>query len=154
VALPASYDEQSLAEYLHTRLDEVAVQLGWAPADDGPGSYQEIVNDVLLALGTDDLEDYDSSTQLAQVRAVGLWKAWQAAADALVGYYDVSEDLQSIKRSQMQKAAQEKADHYRDEAGSLGVEGVPIRGQLTTFKARVWDPYRQDLTTSTSEFGS
>ena len=154
MALPASYDEQTLAEYLHGELDEVAVQLGWAPAEDGPGDYQEIVNEVLLALSTDDLEDLTTQTEIAQVRAVGRWKAWQSAADALSGYYDVTEDLQSVKRSQMQKAAQQAADRARGDAAALGVEGLAIPGQLATFKARVWDPYRQDLAGSTSEFGA
>lgn len=149
--LPTVYSETTLARYCHAVLDEVARQLGWTVEG---GSYGEIVNEVLLALDTDDLSVWTTTLQREQLRAVARWKAWEQAADALAGYYDVTEDLQSIKRSQMHKAALASAERARDAAAALGVESVYVPGQLTTFSMPSWDPYRRTGgVSSVSEFG-
>lgn len=78
--LPTSYDEDGFKAYLHGRLNRggVADAFGWSVA---AGSYDEIVNDTLLAYGLTDVGD---AADLAKLRALGRLALWQAAEEAAV----------------------------------------------------------------------
>ncbi len=92
--LPSSYSEESFKAYLHGRLNRggVAEAFGWTVA---AGSYDEIVNDTLLAYGVTDVAD---ATDLAKLRALGHLALWEAAKEAAVLEVDYSADGASFSR--------------------------------------------------------
>ena len=92
--LPASYDEDGFKAYLHGRLNRggVADAFGWSVA---AGSYDEIVNDTLLAYGVTDVGE---AADVAKLRALGSLALWQAAKEAAVLEVDYSADGTSFSR--------------------------------------------------------
>lgn len=94
MAIPASYTEPGLALYMHAVLGKVAELLGYT----APGSYSEQVNDVLTALG---LEDIGSATDVAGLRAVARREAWRKAKADAASLYDFKADGGDYSRSQV-----------------------------------------------------
>lgn len=78
--LPTSYTEDGFKAYLHGRLNRggVADAFGWSVA---AGSYDEIVNDTLLAYGVTGIA---AAVDVAKLRALGSLALWQAAKEAAV----------------------------------------------------------------------
>jgi hypothetical protein len=92
--VPTSYDEDGFKAYLHGRLNRggVADAFGWTVA---AGSYDEIVNDTLLAYGVADVAE---ATDIAKLRALGNLALWEAAKEAAVLEVDYSADGASFSR--------------------------------------------------------
>jgi hypothetical protein len=92
---PTSYTEAELAAFMHSVLRSVATQLGWS----APGSYTEVVNEVLLAYGVDDIA---SATNIQQLRLLARREVWRAVVEETAGDYDVrSKDGAEAKRAQI-----------------------------------------------------
>jgi hypothetical protein len=105
MALPASYTEKTLADYMVTVLGPIATTLGWAAGAADAGSFAESVNEVLIALPEHDLAKYTSVVQIAQVRAFAKRAAWKAAVGALAARFDSSSDGLNANRSQQYQHA-------------------------------------------------
>lgn len=95
MAVPTSYTEDSFALYLHNVLDGVADVLSFSIDS---GSYDEVVNDVLIALDEDDIT---TIADIRGLRATGRYYVWKKAADKAATIYDFSVDKRSFKRNQI-----------------------------------------------------
>lgn len=72
-----------LKAYMESVMGDTATKLGWRAGD---GDFDEPVNNVLYALGLEDLSTIDSLAEVNQVRMVARVEAWRAAM-----YYTVHE---------------------------------------------------------------
>jgi hypothetical protein len=97
MAVPTAYTEDTLAEYMHSALREVATTLGFAPGD---GDYDEAVNEALLAYGVTDIAE---ATQIAKLRTLARREAWRQAQSAAAARFDFSADGGDYSRSQLHK---------------------------------------------------
>jgi hypothetical protein len=135
MAVPALYDEQALAEYMHRIVGPIAGALRWAVED---ASYQEIVSDALLAFGQTDLTQITGDAEIAKLRTVARWAVWRAAVEQLSAAYDYTTEGQTFNRSQMQKAAQTALDRSERELSSAGLGNwKPIVSRAV----HIHDPY-------------
>ncbi|MBK8987379.1 MAG: hypothetical protein IPM39_15100 [Chloroflexi bacterium] len=126
--LPTSYDEDGFKAYLHGRLNRggVADAFGWTVAS---GSYDEIVNDVLLAYGAVGVAE---AADLKKLRVLGNLALWQAAKEAAVLEVDYSADGTTFNREAIFKhieamlgQARYDAIPYVDDDGySVDIYGV------------------------------
>lgn len=112
--LPTSYDDEGFKAYLHGRLNRggVADAFGWSVA---AGSYDEIVNDTLLAYG---VADVPGATDLKKLRALGNLTLWQAAKEAAVLEVDYSADGTSFNREAIFR-------HITDMLGQARYDAIP-----------------------------
>ncbi len=94
MAIPSSYTELSLADFMRRITGNVAAALGWT-ADD----FDEAVNETLLAYGVDELS---SVTDVAKLRALARVAAWRALVDATAAEYNFSADGGTFSRQQIQ----------------------------------------------------
>lgn len=118
MAVPTSYTEQQLAEYMHTVLGAVAADLGFTTV--ALGSYAESVNSALIVYGNTDISTITALAGIAEIRALARVQAWKLALSTLSAYYDFSDGTQSLKRSQMFAHAQEALAMAESEAAELG----------------------------------
>ena len=95
MALPTSYNETTLAEYMVRALGGLATVLGLDTAAMG-----EAVNDVAAACG---VQDVGLADDVGQVRALAKVAALRVARTAAAGWYDFGADGGDYKRSQVQK---------------------------------------------------
>lgn len=99
------YTEITFADFLIVILGEVAPLLDWHGLAQDP--VQEALNDTLLALATEDITTITDLAGVAKLRAFGRVAIWRAAVDSLAARYDVADNGQDLKRSQIQKMAQD-----------------------------------------------
>ncbi|MCC7017833.1 MAG: hypothetical protein IT564_11590 [Rhodospirillales bacterium] len=127
MAAPTSYTETTLREYLHGRLGSLASVLGWNVAD---GSYNEAVNDVLLAYGTADITTVSGAANINLLRAYGRYFLWKSVAEATVNEIDYThaDSGATYKHSQIHKQAKDMMKLVADEIVALGgdVSGYEI----------------------------
>lgn len=118
--LPSSYTEDGFKAYLHGRLNRggVADAFGWTVAS---GSYDEVVNDVLLAYGVTDIAE---ATDVAKLRALGNLALWQAAKEAAVLEVDYSADGTSFSREAIFKHIEAMLGQARYDAIPYADDGV------------------------------
>lgn len=92
--VPTSYTETTLALYLHGHLNQghLADMLAWSVE---AGSYDEIVTDVLLAYGVNNIAE---ATSIGKLRALGLVALWENVKTAAVGEINYSADGQTYSR--------------------------------------------------------
>ncbi|MCB8988086.1 MAG: hypothetical protein H6661_10105 [Ardenticatenaceae bacterium] len=128
--LPTSYDEDGFKAYLHGRLNRggVADAFGWTVA---AGSYDEIVNDTLLAYGVTDVGE---AADVAKLRALGSLALWQAAKEAAVLEINYTADGTSFSREAifghieaMLGQARYDAIPYVDDGYQVDIFGVSRR---------------------------
>lgn len=93
--VPTSYTESTFKTYLHTTLGGIADVLSLTVAG---GSYDEVINDVLIALDEDDIT---TIADIRGLRATGRYYVWKKAADVAATIYDFSVDKRSFKRHQI-----------------------------------------------------
>jgi hypothetical protein len=142
VAAPSSYTEITLGQYVLNVLGQMAAYIGWTDA----AHAGEVVNDILLELGVDDISTISGSENIRHLRAVARYHAWKTAAELTSGKYDFSTgDSGSFKRSQMHTMAQENAEKARAEANeaalAAGSEAYPGY-EVTTVQAVYQEPYQ------------
>jgi len=107
MAIPSSYTEKTLAEYMHVMLGKVAeaLNLHFNPTD--AGDYGEAVNDALLEYGETTIASITGTANLQKLRALARVAAWQYVINNFAALYDFSADGASYNRSQLFKNAQE-----------------------------------------------
>ena len=127
MAAPTSYTETTLREYLHGRLGSFASVLGWNVAD---GSYNEAVNDTLLAYGESDITAITTAANINLLRAYGRYFLWKSVAEATVNEIDYThaDSGATYKHSQIHKQAKDMMKLVADEIVALGgdVSGYEI----------------------------
>ena len=133
--LPSSYTEDGFKAYLHGRLNRggVADAFGWTVAS---GSYDEVVNDVLLAYGVADIAE---ATDVAKLRALGNLALWQAAKEAAVLEVDYSADGTSFSREAIFR-------HIETMLGQATYDAIPfVSGSYSVdiYSVSRSDPYSQ-----------
>lgn len=130
MAIPTSYTETTLAEYMLAVLGVVGQTLGLSSS-----SFGEAVTDTLLAYGTDDISQ---ATDMKKLRALAKAAAWKKACDDLVGFYRFSADGGTFDRNQMREMAEKALTLAQADAAAYDpnyVVGI-VRA------ASVNDPYR------------
>lgn len=119
MAYPASYTEQSLAEYMHATLGAMATRLGWTVDD---GDYTEAVNEAVAAYGTDDISGISGRDNLRKLRALARREVWRLVVQSLAAYYEFSTDGQSFKPNQMSEQASKSLAQAEDDCAALGID--------------------------------
>ncbi len=118
MAIPTSYTEQSLMNYMHEALSGVGDVLGFDP----PHAYAEPVNEALLVYGTDDIATVTGATNIRKLRAIARVEAWRKVMATTSGDYDFRrEDGAQYSRSQAYAQAEGMFNQALKEARSLGV---------------------------------
>lgn len=123
MALPASYTEKTLAQFMHTQLGKIASILGLAVGASDAGSYAEAVNDTLLAYDAEDVTTITGAANLKKLRALAMLAAWTFVINNFAALYDFSADGASYDRSQLFKQSKEAL--VQDEIGACQGVGLP-----------------------------
>ena len=127
MSVPTSYTEADLKAFVHTTLGATATALGWSVAG---GSYDETVNETLLAYGQTDISQISGTANIRKVRALARLMAWRAAVAGLAGYNDIRDGQTALSLSQLQAQAlnalrQAEADAAQyDDSYRVGVDKV------------------------------
>lgn len=133
---PTSYSEQTLAQYMHRQLADVAGDLGWAVAASDAGSYQDAVDEVALTLGV----AIASAPDIRRLRLLARVEAWRQAMQATVSDTEFDADDRAEKLQQrhsqakaMVALAEAQLRNYDvTTAGAAGAgHGVPSAGLAT-----------------------
>jgi hypothetical protein len=96
MAVPTSYTEHTLAEYMHDELGKVATLLGYAVGVADAGSYAEAVIEAQITFGGA-IATVDAST-VPEIRALARIEAWRKAVNDLVTYYKFSAEGSAFER--------------------------------------------------------
>ncbi len=115
MALPAVYDEEALAQYMHSVLGDSSDVLGWTAEE----SYSEPINDVLLLMDAATVEEI---ADLIVLRAAARWAVWSQVAAAVALGADFASDGQSMRRSQRLAGAGEMLRRAEDDLIKLGID--------------------------------
>lgn len=118
MALPESYTEAEFAAYLHGELGDIAGLLGWTVAG---GSYDEIINDTLIAYGESDIEAIAGDTAVVKLRRIGKYVAWSRAVEQLAGKYDYRENNEQYDLASLQKRAQVSLRQSERDVSQYGI---------------------------------
>lgn len=103
MAIPTSYTEESLAEYMHNLLGEFATVLNFSV----PLSYIEAVNDAIAKFGVDSVDEITGRENIMKLRAFARLAIWQTIAYRTAGHYSFSADGGNFNREQVFKHALE-----------------------------------------------
>lgn len=134
MSVPTSYTSETLAAAMHAWLGPLAASLGWS----APTSYSEAITSALVLYGVSDLSQ---ATDIAKLRALALYTAWQAAAAAVAAEVNWSRGIESVSSSHRHTAALQQvaaAKAAASEAGYLPVVKAEMRQHRITY---VNDPY-------------
>lgn len=136
MAAPLSYTEVTLAEYMHRVLGLVADVLGFSPGGDtdGRASYQEAVNDALIAYGVSDIA---SATNIQKLRTLAEREAWRLCLQA-AGEFDFSSAGTSESRGQLYAHIEVALARAEGRASAYD----PAAGVVVTPMRYVHDPYQ------------
>lgn len=121
---PASYTEQTLAQYMHTiitnddKVTELVTTLLWNVAN---GSYEEAVNEAMLVMGVSDVTSLTSLESIRQLRAVARMELWRLVVQRTVASIQVSDGVTAVSRQQIWEHAKAMLEMATAEAVSLGV---------------------------------
>ena len=139
MALPTTYDESSLKQYMEDVLGKTADKLGWSVAND---DFDEPVFEVLFILDRDDFSYADNNrSEIRKIRIIARQEVWRAAM-----YYTAHEasfstgapgtgqttrnTIHEHCKTMFEKARSEVSENYPDlasDSGSWAVERYPIR---------------------------
>jgi hypothetical protein len=97
--VPTSYTEETLIQFMHSTLAEMATVLGWTV--DG-GHYDEAVVETLLVYGVSQIAE---ASDIRKLRACARVQVWQAVSNATAGDYDYEAEDVSYSRSQVHAQA-------------------------------------------------
>lgn len=129
--LPVTYTETTLAEYMHSALGDTAVALGWT----APDSYDEAVNETMLAYGTTDLSQVAGSANLRRLRAYARVEAWRQAMQYTAADFAFSADGASYSRDQIH-------EHAKAQLALAEADLLRMGFRIATDRLRyVHDPY-------------
>jgi hypothetical protein len=107
MAIPTSYTEKQLGQFMQTALGKVAKALALNAGPNDAGDFAEAVIDALLAYGTDDISTVTGIASITKIRALARVAAWQYVVTNFTALYDFSADGGSYNRSQLFKQAKE-----------------------------------------------
>ncbi len=138
MAAPSAYTEAELKAYIHTALGAVASSLGWTV---NAGSYDEIVNDALLAYGVDDIASVSGRESIAKLRALSRLMAWRAVVSETATDYNFSADGGSYSRAQVNEMARARVADLETETAAYRMENA-VRTQRVVYAN---DPYIERL---------
>jgi len=141
MAAPASYTETTFKTYLHGRLGSLASVLKWNVAD---GSYNEAVNDALLAYGTADITTVSGAANINLLRAYGRYFLWKSVAEATVNEIDYThaDSGATYKHSQIHKQAKDMMNTAAADIAALG-------GDISGYEVTAYDiEYTDDMYTA------
>src|SRR5688500_72219 len=99
MAVPASYTEKTLAEFMHVSLGKTAKALAINFGPNDAGDYAEAVNDALLAYGTNDIGTISGFANIMKLRALARVYAWQHVVNNFATLFDFSADGGQYSRS-------------------------------------------------------
>jgi hypothetical protein len=116
MAVPSTYTEKTLAEYMQAMLGKVAKALELTAVPGGAGDFQEAVNDALLAYGTNDISTISGMDNLLKLRALALKAAWQYVVNNFAALYDFSADGGTYSRSQLFSQAKQALEQAERQA--------------------------------------
>lgn len=141
MAIPTSYTEQTLADYMVTVTEQVSAAIGLDFA-----SFGEAINDTLIAYGESDIAD---ATNIKKLRALAKVEAWRRCVEALAARYDKSRnDGQSViydKENQLFTNAQKQLELAEIYASNLGyVSDSSPYNTITVAKLQFDDVYSLD----------
>lgn len=129
MAIPTSYSEETLKAFMLAALSNLGATLGLTAA-----SFDEAVNDTLLAYGVSDIAQ---ATDMAKLRGLAKVAAWQVAVAASAGDYDFSADGGNYRRSQLHEQARKGLAAAEADAALYGGDNQASIGVMA------WgDPYR------------
>lgn len=119
MAAPTSYTETTFKTYLDGRLGTLADALKWNVAD---GSYDEALNDALLAYGTADITTVSSAANINLLRAYGRYFLWKSVSEATVNEIDYThaDSGATYKHSQIHSQAKAMMDTAAADIAALG----------------------------------
>ena len=119
MAAPSSYTETTFKTYLDGRLGSLASVLGWNVAD---GSYNEAVNDTLLAYGESDITAITTAANINLLRAYGRYFLWKSVAEATVNEIDYThaDSGATYKHSQIHSQAKAMMNTAAGDIAALG----------------------------------
>jgi hypothetical protein len=110
MAVPASYTEKTLAQFVHVSLGRVAKALALNFGPNDAGDYAEVINDTLLAYGTENIASITGVDNIQKLRTLAKAAAWQHVVNNFAALYDFSADGGQYSRSQMFKQAKESLE--------------------------------------------
>jgi hypothetical protein len=120
MALPASYTEQTIAQYMHNTLGQTATLLGWAdPAGGVVSPYDEAVNDALLLYGVSNIS---TATDIAKLRAAARLAIWRRVVDWSYGFFDFATDGQRFDLGELRELALKRLAKAEQEAAGEGID--------------------------------
>lgn len=129
MAIPTSYSEETLKAFMLAALSNLGAALGLTAS-----SFNEAVNDALLAYGVTDIAQ---ATDIAKLRALARVAAWQVAVSAAAGDYDFSADGGNYRRSQLHEQARKGLAAAEADAAVYSGENQATVGLM------IWDdPYQ------------
>lgn len=139
MAIPTSYTESELRDYMLIVTGNVASAIGWTAAN-----FTEAVNDALIAYGVSTIA---SATDIAKLRGIAKVEAWRSIADATAADYQFSADGGSYNRQQIHDhavKALERAEADAVDRGYMEINASVLSIGLGTIKHS--DPYLSDET--------
>lgn len=144
MALPASYTEITIGQYMHTLLGGVATVLGWTEPNSGSlEQYSEPINDTLIMVGVDDIAD---ATDIEKLRAAARLAVWDKVVDETATYYPFATDQQRFDRDVIHQQALGRLKEARIQAFKHGINyevGVtPITYRHDPYNAAIPDDER------------
>jgi len=96
--VPSAYTETTLADFMHSQLGQFPTLFGWT----SPASYQEAVNETLLAYGVDVIA---SATDIRKLRALARVEAWKQVINELASKFKFQADGSTFEQQQMHEMA-------------------------------------------------
>lgn len=119
MAVPTTYTEESLSQYMIHTLGEIAGVLNITSTVDWP----EDVNEALVMYGASDVSEVED---IPKIRACARFAAWRKALASLTARYNFMSDQQKFERSEMAKMARLQLNMAEADAAAYGV----IAGQV------------------------
>jgi len=135
MAIPSSYTEETLADYMQAVLQDVATALGWTTT---PDDYQNAVDEALLMVEMDDIAEISGRANINKLRTAARVAVWSQVAAATAGDYKFSADGGSYDRQQVHDHALAMLNRAETDAAALGL-GHNVIGQDRL--RHVHDPY-------------
>ncbi len=118
MAIPTSYTEEGLMNFMHESLEGVGDVLGFDP----PHGYDNAFYEVMLVYGVSDVTAVSGSRNIRKLRAIARVEAWRKVMSATTGDYDFKrEDGATYSRSQIHAQAEKMFKQSLKEARELGV---------------------------------
>lgn len=135
--VPVAYTRDELALFMLQTIGPAAKVLEW----DTVASYDETVNDTLIAYGVDAIAE---ATNIPLLRAYARREVWRAVMDAVAIAYDIrTPDGEQLSRSQMYAHAQEQYDRAAATVATMTLVDDPDEAHMVRRYSvvRSPDPY-------------